>query len=571
MNFGMLKWSLILALGNVLALSSFASSYTATKPQTEVNRSQNNLESSKSTIISNKFNDHIKNLHDKSGWVFQEKYKSSVKNILTEITNSMLDTSSYDKSMHYSDGRTIAEFYEEDNFLPISKYKGENWNYVVLMNLLQNMRNADIQVINADKQKQDLLNDVVMDIRNAHIRKASQYDYDQKQYVQGLTKAAQDIRQYFDCLDLWNFVLQIKSDYYKLKSPVQENRTQIPMQITKDSLPKGIRNPGTFCYLIAALQCLYNSAPIRTAIQDLSELPQNKLAKSINDIFIKLKRDQNDKTPSVNLYDEALEKNGLALLAIDIFQRKTTLGNQDPSEAIGIILDKLIDEEIKVDLESVKKKYQNPPNSSAKAKEEETLRANSTIGKICNIQYGTVTICPECKNRSIKKDPPTTRLTLPTVSPEQLKLSKEKLSDLLETKHPPLQELIKWSEYENKLEKTDNYLCEKCKNNKSALQRSVLCNLPKVLVIELKRAFVYEQNPYKDSGAISCPDALKIRQYKYRLRSFVYGGDLKKGHIMMEGYADDGTPYKADDNNVSTMSKLEDKGKAQMLVYELME
>lgn len=259
------------------------------------------------------------------------------------------------------------------------------------------------------------------------------------------------------------------------------------------------------------------------------------------------------------------------LLASDIFQRATKLGNQDPSEAIVIILDKLIDEEIKDELERVKTKYKNSPYSSGKAQEEETLRANSKIGKICYFQRATVTICPECKNRSIKKDPPTTKLELPTVSQEQLKLPAEKLNELLKENHPPLQELIKWPEEEEKLEGANNYLCKTCHKNKSALQRSVLCNLPKVLIIELKRYFVYQTKQYRDAGAILCPDELKIRQYKYRLRSFVYGGNFTNGHIIMEGYTYDGTPYIANDASVLKTDALQNKAEAQMLVYELEE
>ena len=39
----------------------------------------------------------------------------------------------------------------------------------------------------------------------------------------------------------------------------------------------------------------------------------------------------------------------------------------------------------------------------------------------------------------------------------------------------------------------------------------------------------------------------------------------------MEGYADDGTPYIANDYSVSKADALEHKEEAQMLVYELME
>ena len=565
MNFGILRRILItLAFGNALVLSSFASN----TPSTSMEHKQEISE------ISTKFYDHIKNSKQKlpkDHWALNEKYEVSINNILTETTNSMLDISPHEKSAQYSDGRAIPEFYEEEGFNPIDQYRLDNWNYVVLMNLLQNMRNGDITVIKNDGQKTKLLNEVVMDIRNAHIRKASHYNYDSTQYVDNLNKARNIIKEYFNILDLWEFVLQIKNDYYKPQIPAQENRTKIHMQRTKDSLPKGINNPGAFCYLIAALQCLYNSAPIRTAIQDLSKSQNNKLAKSINDIFIELKRNQNDKTTLVDLSNQYPKKNKLVLLASYIFQRNDNLGYQDPSEAIVIILDKLIDEEIKDGLELVNKKYNDSTYSPKKAQEEETLRANSKIGQICYFQQATVTICPECKDHSIKKDPPTTKLELPTVSQEQLKLPAKELDELLRKKHPPLQELIKWPEEEEKLEGTNNHLCEKCQKNKSALQRSVLCNLPKVLIIELERYFFYGKGEYRDAGAISCPNVLKIRQYKYRLRSFVYGGNFINGHIIMEGYADDGTPYIANDASVSETDALQNKEKAQMLVYELEE
>ena len=546
MSFCIFKGILTLAFGNVLVLSAFASGGNINDFSEKNNTANVNLAEAKSAI-SAKFKAHIENLPNRKSWVFDPKYQSSVQNILTEITNSMLDISPYTKSARYSDGRTIAEFYEDEGFSPILKYTGGNWNYVVLMNLLQNMRNGDIQTIPVEDEnlKARLLGDVVMDIRNAKIRNASLYDYDQSQYVNKLSKATYDIKQYFDYLDLWNFVLQIKQEYYKPESPITKNASTASMQITKNNLPNGINNENATCYLNAALQCLYNSAPIRTAIQKLSQSPQNTLAQKINEIFSKL---ENGNAGSVRF------NGAITDLAQYILKRKKNIGNQDPSEAIGSILDDLIDEEIATELNNVKQKYIKSSYSSKKAEDEEELRHNSTIGKICDLKYADITICSKCSNRFIR-DARDTKLDI------QLPVVKNIL----------LQELIKSFEAEEELKDSNLWDCEQCKQKVQASKRIVFSTLPKVLGINLKRYFVNNKKLYYNGNEVLCPDILKIRQYKYRLRSLVHGGGLVGGHIIMEGYADDGTPYIANDGSVSKADVLVHKEKAQMLVYELME
>ncbi|MBQ3944930.1 MAG: ubiquitin carboxyl-terminal hydrolase [Alphaproteobacteria bacterium] len=543
MNFCVFKGILTLAFGNVLVVSAFASASNINDFSEKNDTVKVNLAEAKSAI-SAKFKTHIENLPNKNSWVFAPKYQSSVQNILTEITNSMLDISPYTKSARYSDGRTIAEFYEDEGFSPILKYLGSNWNYIVLMNLLQNRRNRDIQNIPVEDEtlKTRLLGDVVMDIRNAKIRNASLYDYDQSQYVNKLYKAAYDIKKYFDCLDLWNFVLQIKQDYYKPESPVQKNIPTASMQITKNHLPNGIYNEGGTCYLSAALQCLYNSAPIRTAIQDLSQSPQNKLAQDINNIFIQL---GTGNAGSVNF------KGAVRKLAKDI--RMPATGNQDPSESIGNIIDILIDQEIATELNNVKQKYIKSSYSLKKAEDEEELRHNSTIGKICDLKYADITICSKCSNRFIR-DARDTKLDI------QLPVVKNIL----------LQELIKSFEAEEELKDSNLWDCEQCKQKVQTSKRIVFSTLPKVLGINLKRYFVNNKKLYYNGNEVLCPDILKIRQYKYRLCSLLRGGGLGGGHIVMAGYADDGTPYIANDSKVSLSNKLSTT-KAQMVFYELME
>ena len=541
MNFCIFKGILTLAFGNVLVLSAFASASHINDFSEKNNTANVNLAEAKSAI-SAKFKTHIENLPNKNSWVFAPKYQSSVQNILTEITNSMLDISPYTKSARYSDGRTIAEFYEDEGFSPILKYLGSNWNYVVLMNLLQNMRNGDIQNIPVEDEnlKARLLGDVVMDIRNAKIRNASLYDYDQSQYVNKLYKAAYDIKQYFDCLDLWNFVLQIKPDYYKQESPITKNASTDSMQITKNHLPNGIYNEGATCYLNAALQCLYNSAPIRTAIQKLSQSPQNKLAQYINKIFIKL---ETGNAGSVN-FNGAI--NGLAQY---ILKRNKDLGNQDPSEAIERILDLLIDEES--DLVGYENKVTaETAEYQQEYKKNEDLKKNSMIGKLCHFSTGSIQICKTCGQRSYAVNPSNVL---------QLDVS---------TNSDNLNELIKNFEKE---EQVEEYSCTNCKNKKSVMEkRNVLCDMPKVLILNLKKYFSNNRKNFEITNKILCPDVIKIRQYKYRLRSLVYGGGLVGGHIMMEGYADDGMSYIANDNKVSLSNKLSTT-KAQMVFYELME
>ena len=243
MNFCVFKGILTLAFGNVLALSAFASGGNINDFSEKNNTVKVNLEKAKSEI-SEKFKAHIENLKGKPNLVLDQ---DSIESILTEITNSMLDIDPYNKSARYSDGRTILEFYEDEGFEPINKYLGENWNYVVLMNLLQNMKNGDIEVIKNDKQKTELMNKVVMDIRNAYIREANSHDYKNTQCVNDLNEAGDIIKQYFDTLDLWNFVLKIKQEYYKPESPITKNASTAHMQITKDHLPNGIYNENSTC------------------------------------------------------------------------------------------------------------------------------------------------------------------------------------------------------------------------------------------------------------------------------------------------------------------------------------
>ena len=541
MNFCIFKGVLTLAFGNVLVLSAFASGSDINDFSEKNNTVKVKLELEKAkSEISEKFKNHItESLRDNPSL---ELDQDSIESILTEITNSMLDIDPYNKSARYSDGRTILEFYEDEGFEPIDKYLGENWNYVVLMNLLQNMKNEDIEVIKDDKQKTELMNKVVMDIRNAYIRKASSHDYDGTQCVNELNKAGDIIKQYFDILDLWNFVLQIKQEYYKPESPITKNASTASMQITKNNLPNGIYNEGGTCYLSAALQCLYNSAPIRTAIQDLSQSPQNKLAQDINNIFIQL---GTGNAGSVNF------KGAVRKLAKDI--RMPATGNQDPSESIGNIIDILIDQEIATELNNVKQKYIKSSYSLKKAEDEEELRHNSTIGKICDLKYADITICSKCSNRFIR-DARDTKLDI------QLPVVKNIL----------LQELIKSFEAEEELKDSNLWDCEQCKQKVQTSKRIVFSTLPKVLGINLKRYFVNNKKLYYNGNEVLCPDILKIRQYKYRLCSLLRGGGLGGGHIVMAGYADDGTPYIANDSKVSLSNKLSTT-KAQMVFYELME
>ena len=542
-KFCIVKGVLIVALGNILALSSFASSDKVNAFSKENNPTNARLELEKSQI-SEKFGQHIRNLSNKNCWVFKDKYKSSIDNILTEISNSMLDISPYTKSARYSDGSKIAEFCKDENFRPISAYNRANWNYVVLMNLLQNMRNGDIWAIQAgdNERKTRLLNTVIMDIRNANIRGASLYDYDLTPYIEYLNQAANDIRQYFDSLDLWNFVLQIKHDYYKSTTSVQKNKSDFPTQITKNNLPHGIVNEAATCYLNATLQCLYNSAPIRTAITTLSQSPQkNRLAQQINNIFSQLA------TNGTN----ALNFNG-AIRNIAGYIKMPGIGNQDPSEAVDKILDILIEEEIAQDLADINKKYSSSSDGSKRSEEAQKLRHHSTLGQICDIKYKNIILCNNCHNRAINDE----RIT-------KLDLSIQNVCN----KEILLHDLIESFEDEDSLKDANAYFCKECNRKVQASKRIGLSTLPKVLCLNIKRYYSNNRQQHYIGTEISCPGVIKIRQYKYKLRSFVYGGNLGGGHIIMAGYADDGTSYIANDDNVSISASLPTQ-KAQMLFYE---
>ncbi|MBQ2177367.1 MAG: hypothetical protein II453_20730, partial [Alphaproteobacteria bacterium] len=240
MNFCIFKGVLTLAFGNVLVLSAFASGSDINDFSEKNNTVKVKLELEKAkSEISEKFKNHIKNLKNNPSL---ELDQDSIESILTEITNSMLDIDPYKKSARYSDGRTILEFYEDEGFEPIDKYLGENWSYVVLMNLLQNMKNGDIEVIKDDEQKTELMNKVVMDIRNAYIRKASSHDYDDTQCVNELNKAGDIVKQYFDILNLWNFVLQIKQKYYKPESTIQKVKLEKAKSKISEKFKNHIKN-----------------------------------------------------------------------------------------------------------------------------------------------------------------------------------------------------------------------------------------------------------------------------------------------------------------------------------------
>ncbi len=551
MKFGILKGLLIITLGNILALSSFASSnnvHVFSKKDNPINAKRELAK----IWISIRFNNHIQNLTNKNCWVFEGKYKSSIDNILTEISNSMLDICPYAKSAKYSDGSKIAEFFKEEGFNPISAYQGANWNYVVLMNLLQNMRNRDIESIKYEWQKIHILDEVVMDIRNANIRQASQYDYDRKHYIESLNHAANDILQYFDSLDLWRFVLRIKQKFYKPTSPVQKNTSvPSPMQITRDQMPHGIKNEGGTCYLNAVLQCLYNSAPIRTAIQKLSQSPQNKLAQQINNIFLQLATNGTNELDFNGAVSSIARHIGMDRIS----NKQPSIGNQDPAEAIGNILDTLIDEEIAPQLSRINQKYSKQSDASKKGQLSQNLRHHSTIGQICDIKCSDIITCNKCDNRSTND----TRLTK-----LDLALLKAHSKEIL------LHDLIRSFEAEEILNDTNKCWCPNCKRNEPASKRIVLNTLPKVLCLSLKRYEVKDKKTSFRGDTISFPDVIKIRQYKYKLRSFVYGGYIKGGHIIMEGYADDATPYTANDGQVLIKGELS-PSKAQMLFYERME
>lgn len=170
-------------------------------------------------------NNNIKMEKNTTDWILDPKYRDSFQNICTEISSCILGTDDmYASSMKYSDGRSIPEFIENDGFKTVSEYENKNWNYLFLMNLLQDIKNSNITNIVDDEQKNYILDKVVMDIRNAKIREASEYEYDQWKYKGCLDKARNDIKKYFDCLDLWKFVLHMR-DNYKYCTPCNLRRT----------------------------------------------------------------------------------------------------------------------------------------------------------------------------------------------------------------------------------------------------------------------------------------------------------------------------------------------------------
>lgn len=225
------------------------------------------------------------------------------------------------------------------------------------------------------------------------------------------------------------------------------------------------------------------------------------------------------------------------------------ISNQDPSESFQVIFEKLIKEEIEKEL-----------NEKTAQQEKMELEKNSEIGKLCYFDTYGVVVRNGCHNASYT-----------TETSSYLNLA------IPNTTYKDLYRLITYFEKEEQLsdEGGNTYNCEKCHSYQNASKHLVLSKMPEVLCINIKRyrtaklnGILYQRGIY---DKVVCPETIKIRQYKYKLRSWMCGGGLRVGHIVMYGYADDGTLYKADDRNVIPINDNSTKDKAQFLVYELEE
>ena len=461
-------------------------------------------------LITERYRSHLLEI-DIPQWVSKKHHESISTVILSEILRASYKLGNYKES----DGIIECTFNEPEN------YSLSNFNYLVLINVLNSL-------INCDQNKDEKTIDEV-------VNKICAIDKYQP-FSDKLRTAGSNIKTYMDGLKLYGFiddVMAIRND------KAIDTLSDGDFKKKYFKLPAGIYNESCTCYFNSVLQLLYSIKKLRKVVRQSYTAHQSnakaKMLKSLNSAFDKL--EANEGKGYVRLLDE---KRGIW----DVVRHNTSHKNDefkiniqnDAQDLFMWIIDDFRDELLSMD------GIVWPDKQNKSGKEQQMKDYFSNYNKYLKFLYAKAVICikcDECDYYSKSEDSPNYSDFPLIVLPERGDLLEDlKDQSCIDYKHPDRND--EKYEVQHKATKQTEYI------------------LNDLMPIFVKR-YTSEFNDVKKHGKKSyIPSNFKETfEYcgkLYKLRSAIFhGGSIDSGHYIFMGYSDDGTAYKADDNSITVM------------------
>lgn len=297
-------------------------------------------------------------------------------------------------------------------------------------------------------------------------------------------------------------------------------------QSTKFPKPVGLSNLGNTCFFNAAIQCLIRVKPLTEFIlSDNFESHINTKSKrgSGGEIAREYRKFLIEMADAVS---SSICPRELRSKIVSKYRYFNNFGQHDSQELLGFILDALHE-----DLNAGKERSNNPDGFAA---HNETN--NSPISRIFYGSFFSRIRCPSCSHENEIKEPfMFLTLDIPDISDKLKTPGVYGKSETYGEKGVKLEDCLKTFSREYTLDEKNKWKCDHCDNYVCATKTMGICDLPKVLIIYLKR-FQTGGYYHKMTVPVEYEENLNMFEYSknggnYKLIGVVlHSGSLYGGH-----------------------------------------
>ena len=483
----------------------------------QINKTGEKKKLEETKAIACEYKDHIERMKLPEWATKNDQYKATVNVVIpTEICRAICEINGKNNSARYNRGGKTLELHNEDGYLTLANYTRQSWNYFVLINALNTMMISDkissAQIHGVQPSQPDSIAEswLFSDLKYAP-------------YAEKIARSIQDVENWFNNLDLYNFIKEMK-------------------YIIRETLPKrhGITNKLNECYINAVLQMLFSSKRMRALIMKLDKETGSKTAEDLNKIFSELGGTRNP-------IDILSNKKDL-LKSIKFPYELGT--QQDALELLESMLTTL--------LEQATETYDRTKERLKHIKDITETRINvchnaKVAFSIPGQEYGAIlTTTRKCNAEECNKERQT-KIIDPII---KMPIEKDTLMGNIDN------EFRKWVPLED-------YTCSFCKKKTNASQKMEI--VPgNTLFIALNR-FKWDpdqEQTVKIDKAVECTE-LELGDKIYRIRAAIehIGETANRGHYITKICLENGRTVTADDERIYLGAPI-DMEKVYILMYE---